>query len=262
MRMISSCPVEDSVAVEAFMRRAQLSTFTNPSMLNQALVHCSLTKSTAAGNNSRLEALGDKVLLCVVCSELMIRHPELPHYKLQTYESSYVNNRTLAAVAEELRLAEVLIWERGEAVRERGRQKVLAGSLEALIGAVYKDQGMEAAAAFIRQHILSVHKSNARDSLNRTAVKVLTSILRKSHLPYPSFRLVGNEQSVVHTHEDEYTIEVVCADTVLGTGTASSKRKATRAAAENALQNQVAWQNLTVHEDNLHTVYHVGEKGI
>jgi ribonuclease-3 len=116
--------------------------FADTRLLFQALTH----RSVGADNNERLEFLGDAVLSFVVAQMLFEAHPEASEGELSRYRASLVSGDALGAIALELGLGTYLRLGEGE-LKSGGQQRVsiLADALEALIGAVYLDRGLDAA---------------------------------------------------------------------------------------------------------------------
>ena len=158
-------------------------------------------------------------------------------------------------------LGDVVITEPGEAAQVRGRPKVLASALEALIGAVFKEQGIAGATSFIEKHILSRSKTSLREKLKRTPVQRLTYKLRENNLPYPKFREKDNDQRPLLSHSTEYIMEALCGHTVIGIGVGPSKRKATSLAAEDAIEKG-SWRQLRGQQEIAAKAFEVGEKAI
>lgn len=128
-------------------------------LLELALTHKSYAAENGQGrlgHNERLEFLGDAVLELVVSQHLYNKFPAEPEGRLTHWRSVLVNTQSLAQVARQIRLDKFLRLSRGEA-RSQGAQKdsILAGALEALIGAIYLDQGFKAAERFIAKHLLT-----------------------------------------------------------------------------------------------------------
>ena len=127
--------------------------FHRPELLIRALTHRSLANEQsidAAGDNERLEFLGDAVLGLVVTDHLYLTYPDLPEGELAKVRASVVNSEALAEVAAELGLGQALLLGKGED-SSGGREKpsILADAMEAVIGAVYLDGGWDAAAELI-----------------------------------------------------------------------------------------------------------------
>ncbi|OHA00358.1 MAG: ribonuclease III [Candidatus Sungbacteria bacterium RIFCSPHIGHO2_02_FULL_47_11] len=132
--------------------------FNNKDLLQQALTHRSYLNerpSFCLGHNERLEFLGDAVLELVVTEELYGRFPEKPEGELTSFRAALVNSKMLSDVSVDLGINEFLLLSRGEAKDTgRARQFILANAFEALVGAIYLDQGYGAASSFIKRVLL------------------------------------------------------------------------------------------------------------
>lgn len=134
-------------------------TFSDEQFIRQAMVHRSYLNENpdfALGHNERLEYLGDAVLELAV-SDYLYRHYPNPEGDLTNWRASLVNSKSLSEVAKELNLDEWLMLSRGEAKdrQSKARQNIHANAIEAIIGAMYLDGGIEPATAFIMTHIVS-----------------------------------------------------------------------------------------------------------
>ncbi|MBI4122520.1 MAG: ribonuclease III, partial [Parcubacteria group bacterium] len=132
--------------------------FKNRELLQQALVHRSYLNENPTfelDHNERLEFLGDAVLELAVTEHLYAEYPN-PEGELTNWRASLVNAVNLASVSRELGLENYLYLSRGEGKEKntKARNYILANALEALIGAIYLDQGYEAAAQFVANRIL------------------------------------------------------------------------------------------------------------
>jgi ribonuclease-3 len=125
----------------------------DPQLLERALTHRSFSYENGnVPTNERLEFLGDSVLGLVVTSTLYEAHPDLPEGQLAKFRSHVVNSRALADVARSLGLGDFLRLGKGEeATGGRDKSSILADTMEALIGAVYLDHDLEAAAGLIHR---------------------------------------------------------------------------------------------------------------
>ncbi|PIT93660.1 ribonuclease III [Candidatus Falkowbacteria bacterium CG10_big_fil_rev_8_21_14_0_10_43_11] len=133
--------------------------FKNKELLKQAMVHRSYLNehvSFALSHNERLEFLGDAVLELIVTEHLYFKFPDKPEGDLTNLRASLVNAKMLAQVAEALEIEDSLYLSRGESkdANSKARQFILADAVEAIIGAVYLDQGSHAAKKFISRKIL------------------------------------------------------------------------------------------------------------
>lgn len=133
--------------------------FSNQNLLKQALVHRSYLNEhpdSVVGHNERLEFLGDAVLEIVVTEYLYLNFKDTDEGDLTNWRASLVNAKMLHVVATELDLEDYLYLSKGEAKdkNKKSRQYILANAVEALIGAIYLDQGLEMAKNFILKNIV------------------------------------------------------------------------------------------------------------
>lgn len=134
--------------------------FKNLDYLKQAVVHRSYINehpSFKLGHNERLEFLGDAVLEIVVTEYLFNNYPDTPEGDLTNWRASLVNAKMLALVSSELELENYLYLSKGESRdnNSKARQYILANAVEALIGAIYLDQGIKKANKFVTKFMLS-----------------------------------------------------------------------------------------------------------
>lgn len=132
--------------------------FSNRDLLEQALVHRSYLNENPAfrlGHNERLEFLGDAALELVVTEALYQKFPEKPEGELTSLRAALVNSVMLSDVALLLGLNEFLLLSRGEAKDVgRARQFILANTFEAVVGAIYLDQGYGATREFVERQLM------------------------------------------------------------------------------------------------------------
>ena len=133
--------------------------FNNQDLLKMAVVHRSYLnehKNFELDHNERLEFLGDAVLELITTEYLYKNYPH-PEGDLTNWRASLVNAKMLAEVSARLKIEEFMYLSKGEQqdTNPKARNYILANAVEALIGAIYLDQGIEAAKKFINEHILS-----------------------------------------------------------------------------------------------------------
>lgn len=133
--------------------------FKNENLLRQSLVHRSYLNEHPdfhIGHNERLEFLGDAVLQIIVTKYLFITFPKVPEGDLTNWRASLVNSKMLYEVASDLGIEKSLYLSKGEAKdkNKKSRQYILADAIEAIIGAIYLDQGMEVAEVFVIKNIV------------------------------------------------------------------------------------------------------------
>lgn len=200
--------------------------FSRPELLIQALTH----RSFGPVNNERLEFLGDSVLNCTVARALYDAFPGLPEGSLSRLRANLVRQETLAEIAVELKLGEVLRLGEGE-LKSGGfrRPSILADALESLFGAVFLDAGFDAAERVVRglfdPRIARIDPAAS----GKDAKTQLQEVLQSRRQPLPEYRLVGTDGEA---HEQNFIVECVIARSGLTTrGVGKSRRAAEQEAA-------------------------------
>lgn len=185
-------------------------------------------------SNERLEFLGDCVLGLAITEELYRRFPSLTEGQLTKLRATLVQGEALARLARSLGLGEYLYLGKGEE-RSGGRRRrsILAGALEALVGATYLDKGFSIAKEFILK-LVGPEMATSIDRLTREDYKS-----RLQELAQGRWQLTPTYRTVAETgpdHSKEFTIEVLVGDRALGQGSAKSKQEAEKRAAKAALE--------------------------
>ena len=198
-------------------------------LLERALTHRSYAyENGGLPTNERLEFLGDSVLGLVVTDALYRNHPELPEGQLAKLRAAVVNMRALAEVSRQLELGAFLRLGRGEEVTGgRDKASILADTLEAVIGAVYLDRGLEVASALVRRLFdpLIVASASLGAGLDwKTSLQELTAQLS---LGVPDY-VVGESGP---DHAKSFTATVRVAKHPYGSGAGRSKKEAEQQAA-------------------------------
>lgn len=217
-----------------------LPVFKNTQLLETALTHRSALNEVASSgtsaqeSNERLEFLGDAVLELVVTEHLFSRYPSEPEGKLTAYRSSLVRTETLAEVAQELKLGEKLYLSKGEeAGGGRSNIGLLADTFEAVVGALYLDQGISEVEALVITHLLPKFSDIKKQRLYKDAKSLLQETVQAQGHSTPEYELVDEQGP---DHDKTFQVSVQVAGMVLGTGSGSSKQLAQQAAATQALQ--------------------------
>jgi ribonuclease-3 len=208
-------------------------TFSDRSLLKTALTHPSHATEHGGQNNERLEFLGDSLLGFIVAEEIFRAHPEAPEGVLTNRKTGVVAGTTLSAVAGEIGLGSLLRLGKGEARSlDRGRESRLENALEALIGAVYLDGGLESARGVVRRLLgeaiaseTGIVQAGGAKSLLQEHTQGVLGVL-------PEYRLVCEEGD---PHDRTFAVEVLVGGVVRGTASGRSKKEAEKAAAEAAL---------------------------
>jgi ribonuclease-3 len=213
--------------------------FDDISLLRMACTHRSyLNENRATGqeHNERLEFLGDAVLELVVTSYLFRKYPKRAEGDLTAYRSAIVNAVSLEKAARLMDLNDFMLLSKGEA-KDTGRARaiILANAVEAVIGAIYMDQGYDTAANFIANNILNVidieeivEKKLWMDAKSRFQEKAQEKVgITPS---YKTLKEVGPD------HDKQFTLGVFLRDVQVATGSGPSKQEAEQKAAEKALE--------------------------
>ncbi|WP_344631060.1 ribonuclease III [Streptomyces glaucosporus] len=201
-------------------------------LLTRALTHRSYAyENGGLPTNERLEFLGDSVLGLVVTDTLYRSHPDLPEGQLAKLRAAVVNSRALAGVARGLDLGSFVRLGRGEeGTGGRDKASILADTLEAVIGAVYLDQGLEAASELVHRLFdpLIEESSTLGAGLDwKTSLQELTAA---EGLGVPEYLVTETGPD----HEKTFTAAARVGGVAYGTGTGRSKKEAEQQAAEAA----------------------------
>ncbi len=211
----------------------------SPELADLALTHRSHAyENGSSTHNERLEFLGDSILGQVVTLKLFHDYPDLPEGDLAKRRASLVSSAALAEAAREFGLGEHLKLGVGEE-RSGGRDKssILADALEAVIGAVYLDQGQEEATRFVLALIEPLLKDPTRFTTSLDPKTSLQEIASKAQEDLPSYEVSGEGPD----HDRVFTARVTVAG-VTGVGVGSSKKAAEIAAAKHACEQFAAKQ--------------------
>lgn len=204
-------------------------------LLERALTHRSYAyEHGGLPTNERLEFLGDAVLGLVITDSLFHNHPDLPEGQLAKLRASVVNMRALADVARTLGpggLGAHLRLGRGEEVtRGRDKASILADTLEAVLGAIYLDHGLEVAGQVVHRLFDPVMADAAQRGAGLDWKTSLQELTAASALGVPEY-IVSEEGP---DHEKHFTATVRVAGELLGSGAGRSKKQAEQMAAETA----------------------------
>ena len=206
--------------------------FTDWSLLRRSLAHRSwCAESGGQPSNERLEFLGDAVLGWVIADITYRNHSDLPEGKLTDLRKSVVNAYALAEVAEAIQLGPCIMLGKGEAAGGgRGKPSILSDCLEAVLGAVYLDGGVEAVAATI-DRLFSERLVRAALNLDRLDHKtVLQEMTARLFDSAPVYLITDTGPD----HAKMFSARVVIAGRTLGEGVGKSKKMAEQAAASQA----------------------------
>jgi ribonuclease-3 len=217
----------------ASLERAIGVRFRDKDLLAQALTHRSAVRHGGAANhNERIEFLGDAVLE-LLATEHLYHVSQKPEGELTSWRSALVKGEHLASVAKELKLGDYLFMSRGEEA-SGGREKpsTLANALEALIGAIYLDQGFEAARSFCDAFILARLEELLAQGMHRDFKSVFQEKAQEFHNVTPHYDVIAEEGP---DHDKTFTCAVFIGDERVAQGSGNSKQRAEQAAAKAAL---------------------------
>jgi len=205
--------------------------FTQGELLEIALTH----RSAGSPNNERLEYLGDSVLNFIIADALYHRFNKASEGKLSRLRANLVNGNTLADIARTLHLGEFLKLGPGE-LKSGGfrRDSILAGAMEAVIGAVYLDGGFDASRDLVMKIYHDLLEEASLDTVIKDPKTRLQEYLQSKKLPLPSYTILSIKGS---DHDQIFNIECAIEGLLTPvTGTGSSRRKAEQDAAGKALE--------------------------
>ncbi|WP_022835767.1 ribonuclease III [Salisaeta longa] len=210
----------------------------NRALYRRALTHRSVLRGAAqadaTASNERLEFLGDALLDVIVGEALYHRFPERTEGFLTRMRAKLVSGTALAQYARRLNLGALLrVSANAEAGGVRESDAVLADAFEALVGALYLDQGFAATEQFVQTRLLATVDW---DALTRRATNYKSALqehLQAQGQPLPTYTLKATQGP---SHDLTFTVEVRIDGAVRGTGTAGSKKQAEQRAARAALR--------------------------
>jgi len=210
--------------------------FNDKKLLRQAFIHRSyINENKDAGfeHNERLEFLGDAVLELIVTDYLYKKYPGKTEGDLTSYRSALVNATTCAAVATTLGVNDFLILSKGETKDTgRARQYILANALEAIIGAIYVDQGYDGAKDFVITHISPLIEKILEEGTWIDAKSLFQEKAQDHFGNTPSYKTV---KETGPDHDKHFTVGVFVGDKMIASGDGKSKQDAEQEAAKKAL---------------------------
>lgn len=210
----------------------RLAVAVEPGLLERALTHRSYAyENGGLPTNERLEFLGDSVLGLVVTDALYRNHPELPEGQLAKLRAAVVNMRALAEVGRELELGRSVRLGRGEeSTGGRDKASILADTLEALLGAVYIDAGLEQAAQLVHRLFDPLIEEAATLGAGLDWKTSLQELTAAGSLGVPEYVVTETGPD----HEKEFRAVVMVSGDAHGEGSGRSKKEAEQEAAASA----------------------------
>jgi len=209
--------------------------FKDPSLLEQALVHSSYVNENIgiATSNERLEFLGDAVLGFIIARELYQRLPQSTEGEMTELRSSLVRGDTLSHIAETISLGDYLYLGKGEEA-SGGRLKPanLAGAMEAVIAAIFLDQGSNTTRDFILKLMDKELSKILSQGIEPDYKSQLQELIQSRYQQTPTYQVL---EAIGPDHDRSFTVEVRVGNTVLGKGSGKSKKSAEAESARSAL---------------------------
>lgn len=213
--------------------------FGQMSLLEQAFVHRSYLNENplfALPSNERLEFLGDAVLNFVVAEKLYKEFPDLPEGVLTEFRASLVRRDTLAELASTLRLGDWLLLGQGEEANGgRSKPSNLENTMEAVVGALYLDQGLARTRRFVLKQLKPYLERTKAGWIAPNYKTLLQELLQGQRRPTPVYRMA---EASGPDHDREFTAEVLVDGEALGRGQGKSRKAAESQAA------RAAWEKL------------------
>lgn len=211
--------------------------FQNPVLFRKALTHSSYANEQRARhlqNNERLEFLGDSVLGFVTADYLYNHFPELPEGELTKLRAAVVCEQALYEVAKELGIDKEICLGHGEETSGgRRRPSILADAVEALLGAIYLDGGIEPARAFVLSFIPQAAERARQGRMFKDYKTALQEIVQKNRQETLEYRLAGSSGP---DHDKTFTMQLLLNSNVFAEGKGHSKKEAEQMAAKQALE--------------------------
>lgn len=220
--------------------------FLNPALLQQSLTHRSYLNEQSNDwleDNERLEYLGDAILDFITADMLYRRYPDMAEGMMTRLRSALVRTDSLAQLAVECRIGEVILMGKGEE-NSGGRERAnnLCRAFEAVIGAIYLDRGLDAVRDFIIPRLTILQKDVMDEAIHKDARSRFQEWSQAAYNITPEYQLVS---ATGPEHKKEFVVEVVVGETVVSKGKGKTKQSAGQSAARAAL-NLVKKDKLTI----------------
>lgn len=232
---------EQQQALALFQKNAGIA-FRDLSLLKTAFTHRSYLNEMRARkeknpeHNERLEFLGDAVLELVVTDQLFKLFSDSNEGELTSYRAALVNAVMLGGIAESLGMNDCLLLSRGEAKDTgRARATILANTFEAVVGALYLDQGLDAVCAFVKTHVMTRMDAVLEGGLWRDSKSKFQELAQARYGITPSYTTVREEGP---DHDRHFVVTVSLGGVVVAQGEGKSKQEAEQGAAEKALAEE------------------------
>ena len=214
--------------------------FKNIDYLKQSVVHRSYLNEHPdfhLHHNERLEFLGDAVLEIIVTKHLFENFPDTPEGDLTNWRASLVNAKMLSTIASEINLEGYLYLSKGESrdAQSKARQYILANAMEALIGSIYLDQGMEVATKFVMRVVVSKLDNILDNKLYLDPKSKFQEKAQEITKITPHYKVLSESGP---DHAKTFEVGLYLNDELVVTGIGSSKQEAQVDAADKGLKKK------------------------
>lgn len=210
--------------------------FADYALLRVAFTHRSYVNEskTADEHNERLEFLGDAVLEIVVTDYLFRVYPQSPEGELTAFRAALVNASSLSNVATDLNINACLLLSKGESKDTgRARATILANAFEAVVGALYLDQGYDVARDFIKEHLLTRADEIITSGSWKDAKSAFQEVAQAKFGATPRYELLSSKGP---DHDKHFVVGLFVNEKQVAEGSGKSKQEAEQRAAERALE--------------------------
>lgn len=207
--------------------------FQDKLLLEKALRHRSRLLDQPLECNERLEFLGDSIVGLTICDYLFQHYPESSEGELARAKSYLASEQILASAALDIHLDRAIeMSESEETTGGRGRKSILSDSFEALIAAIYLDQGIRAARRATRQALKPYFQKVAKDNYRNDFKSMLQEKIQAKRRRTPRYRIAEETGAA---HEKSFHAHALLGNHIIGEGDGMSKKEAEQAAAKDAL---------------------------
>lgn len=210
-------------------------TFKDPHIVEQAFVHRSYLNESRVfpQSNERLEFFGDAIISFVVALNLFQKFPTATEGDLTNYRASLVSRKFLGGIGIQLELGKYLYLAKGEEdANGRNNATILSNTFEALIGAIFLDQGIATTTDIIERFILSAIDDIITQKLYRDHKSALQEAIQSKYHKPPLYKVIKEEGP---EHAKIFTVAVYINDEQIGVGQGKNKQEAEQQAANEAL---------------------------
>jgi ribonuclease-3 len=234
--------------VQKFQQKFHIE-FSNIDLIKMALKHrsyLSISNESRVSSNERLEFLGDAVLDLIITQSLYDTFPKKTEGELSKVKSILVSKSVLADAAAKMSLGDLVLLNHGEEkTGGRQRKSILADVFEAIVGAIYLDQGLNTARDFVSKYLLMDFKKIVHKGLYRNYKSIFLEYCQSANKGFPSYNVI---EEIGPDHAKEFVVQVFFDYQKMGEGRGKTKKIAEQRAAKQALSKldikKEAYENL------------------